>query len=363
MAAFKDEFSPTTVADLGAEIAAAWPQFPIERWQQTAGVGLEPLELYERVAHIAEALAKCLPDDFHEAATILHRSLDSPKLTGWIALPCGQFVANVGIDEPTTALPLLAALTPRFSSEAPIRPFIERHTELTFRYLNEWTTDPDEHVRRLVSEGTRPRLPWAPQLRFLMEDPTPAIVLLDSLFDDESEYVRRSVANHLNDISKDHPDIAIECAQRWLEQSTHGDWVIRHGLRTLIKRGDPGALALLGFQTANEVVLESITVEPGAINIGDEVTLTAQLAVEESTRAVVDYVVHYQGARGIRAGKVFKLSNRTIEPDAPTTITKRHRFEHVSIRQIRPGRHRLEIQVNGKVLGGRDIEITDPSPL
>ena len=362
MAAFKDEFNPTSIALLSHELTAAWPEFPAARFRQVAGDGLEPLELLERVGHIARGLAMCLPGSFPEAAQVLHRTLASPSFTGWITLPCGQYVADCGVDDPEVALPLLAALSPRFSSEGTIRVFIEQHRDLTFECLHRWTTDPDEHVRRLVSECTRPRLPWSSQLRELIADPTPAIALLDKLHDDPSEYVRRSVANHLNDICKDHPAIAIECAERWNAASTHGDWVIRHGLRTLVKKGDPRALALLGFDAANTVTLDSLTVEPATIEIGDEVVLTAHVSAEAETRAVIDYVVHYQGAKKMRAGKVFKLANRTIAPGVTTTVTKRHRFGHVSIRRIHPGAHRLEIQVNGRVLGGSDIEVVAPDP-
>ena len=167
MAAFKDEYSPQLVAALGHELQIAWAQFPLDRWQQTASDGLDELELLQRVDHLARALSACLPTRFDEAAAILLRLLDHDEFDGWMMLPVGYYVADAGINEPDIALPLLAALTPRFSSEGPIRPFIERHPDTTYRYLHEWTQDPDEHVRRLVSEGTRPRLPWAPQLRLL----------------------------------------------------------------------------------------------------------------------------------------------------------------------------------------------------
>ena len=358
MAAFKDEYSPQLVAALGHELQIAWAQFPMDRWQQTATDGLDELELLQRVDHLARALGACLPTRFDEAAAILFRLLDHDEFDGWMMLPVGYYVADAGIDEPDIALPLLAALTPRFSSEGPIRPFIERHPVTTYRYLRRWTQDPDEHVRRLVSEGTRPRLPWAPQLRGLIADPSPAIELLDRLYDDESEYVRRSVANHLNDISKDHPELAIECARRWQAGSTRGDYVVRHGLRSLIKKGDPSALALLGFEYDNEVQLVRLEIRPTRIDIGDEILLEAELTAPTATKAVIDYVVHYQGAKGVKAGKVFKLTTRTIGPDEATRITKRHRFEHVSIRRIHQGPHLVEIQVNGRVLGGVTVEIT-----
>ena len=357
MTALKNEISPELVVSLGSEIGRAWADFPARQWQRQATDGLDSLELMERVDHLAQILGRCLPAGFTSAAAILNRTLDSPTFTGWMTLPCGVFVSEAGIDEPETALPLLAALSPRFSSESPMRVFIEKHPDLTFEYLRRWVDDPDDHVRRLVSECTRPRLPWARRLNDLMADPSPSIALLDRLFDDESAYVRQSVANHLNDIAKDHPELAIECAKRWLAASNHGNRVARHGLRTLIKHGNAEALAVLGYDQSVEVTLDSLTIKPDRIAIGDVVKIEAVLRAAASTRVAMDYLVHHQGARGLLAPKVFKLTSRTIEADTPCRVTKNHRFRHLSIRTIHPGTHRIELQVNGHVLGGQDIEI------
>ncbi|MEE9179068.1 MAG: DNA alkylation repair protein, partial [Acidimicrobiia bacterium] len=192
MAVFKDELSIGTIEQLGSELTRAWDDFPTDHWVTLATNELEDLELLERVNHLAEVLALCLPNEFPDGAAVLAEALGSESFTGWMTLPCGKYVADTGIDHPHVALPLLAGLTPRFSSEFPIRFFIEAHPDITFQYLHEWTAHSDEHVRRLVSEGTRPRLPWASRLRGLMEDPSPAVELLEKLFDDESEYVRRS---------------------------------------------------------------------------------------------------------------------------------------------------------------------------
>jgi 3-methyladenine DNA glycosylase AlkC len=361
MPAFKDEFSTGLIDDLGQELIVAWPDFPLARWRRLAHDGLEQLELMQRVTHLASALRACLPDEFASAAELIARLPDRAEFDGWMMLPVGYYVSDAGLDDPERSLPLLAAITSRFSSEGPIRPFIEHHPEVTFRYLHAWISDPDEHVRRLVSEGTRPRLPWAPQLKAIKADPSPILPLLDALFDDDREYVRRSVANNLNDISKDHPALAVEVAQRWASSTTHGVYVIRHGLRTLVKRGDPDALALLGFDHESDVELVELTVSPSAITIGEEVTLSATLRTEQEVRAVIDYVVHYQGVNGVRSGKVFKLTTRTISPGTPTLVRKRHRFEPVSIRTIHPGTHRMELQVNGRVLGSVEVEVAAPA--
>jgi 3-methyladenine DNA glycosylase AlkC len=357
VADIKDELSPTTIASLGADLRRVWPEFPVERFRALAVDGLEGLRLWERVGSIARALVECMPREFAAAADVIERALGSETFTGWATLPVGSFVTIAGIDEPAAALPVLAALTPRFSSEFSIRAFVERQPGVTFEHLHRWVTDTDEHVRRLVSEGTRPRLPWAPVLRGLVADPTPTIELLDELFDDDSEYVRRSVSNHLNDISKDHPGLALDVAARWAARSTHGDRVVRHALRTMIKKGDPQALALLGYGASDGLELLELDVQPAQITIGESVVARFTIVASSDTRAVIDYLVHYQGARGRKAGKVFKLTERSLRAGEPVAIERQHRFEHVSIRRILPGTHRIEIQANGRVLGGAEFEV------
>jgi 3-methyladenine DNA glycosylase AlkC len=322
---------------------------------------LEPLELLARVDLLADRLARVLPGSFPEAVAVLWRALESPTFTGWMTLPCGTFVARSGIDEPEIALPLLAGLTPRWSSEAPIRPFIERHAEVTYDHLRRWCDDDDEHVRRLVSEGTRPRLPWAPLLRGLIADPSPNLPLLDALVDDPSPYVRRSVANHLNDITKDHPALALDLAAQWVTRGDGPTWVVRHGLRSLVKRGDARALGLLGIDTTSTFELVDLVLDQERIAIGDAVSFTFTLVLPAGSEgprdAIIDYRIHYAGARGTKAPKVFKLTRRTLEPGRSVTIIRRHRFEHVSIRPIHPGRHTIDIQVNGVVLGSAAVDV------
>lgn len=361
MADFKDEISPELAARLAHELTTAWPEFPRRRFSHGLKQALAPLELLARVELLADRLVATLPDDFDAAAGVLWAALESETFTGWMTLPCGSYVARAGIDRPDVALPLLAGLTPRFSSEGPIRFFIERHPEVTYEHLRRWTRDPDEHVRRLVSEGTRPRLPWAPQLRSLIADPTPNLELLDKLVDDPSQYVRRSVGNHLNDIAKDHPELAVDLARRWLPTSERAAWAARHGLRTLVKRGHPGALEALGVATDADVRLLALTVDRDRVAIGEEVTFTFTLELDgaQEADAVIDYRVHYVGARSPLGPKVFKLTRRRLEPGRAATISRRHRFEHVSIRRIFPGRHVIDVQVNGRVLGSIEVDVRE----
>jgi 3-methyladenine DNA glycosylase AlkC len=363
MAAFKDAFSPESVGELADALHQAWPEFPRRRLEADIAEAFEPRSLSERSDLVVERLAHTLPQPFPAGAEVVWRLLDVTELDGWIVMPVAGWVARAGLDDPERALPLLAGLTPRFSSEFAIRPFIEHRPDITFGHLHRWVADPDEHVRRLVSEGTRPRLPWGTRLRGLVADPTPAIALLERLHDDPSPYVRRSVANHLNDITKDHPALALECARRWATGGSVGSqWVVRHGLRTMVKKGDPDALALMGIDTRAEVRLRSLSVEPDRVRIGEAVSFTATLELvgADATEVVVDYRVHYVGSTGtVKAPKVFKLTRRRLQPGVPLTLTRRHAFAPVSIRTIHPGGHTIDLQVNGTVLGSVSVEV-DP---
>ncbi|MGP9724272.1 DNA alkylation repair protein [Corynebacterium sp. AOP40-9SA-29] len=371
--AFKDYLSPELVTGIGAAFAAASPTFDRAAFEKIALTGLDDLELKARSAQIAAALATTLPAS--DAADVVRRVLrasddgTATALPEWAGMPVNDYVAMAMLEQPDVALPLLADLTSHHTAEFAIRPFILNHYETTMAHLRSWVDSPDEHVRRLVSEGTRPRLPWAGRLPQFIADPSDALELLEGLVNDDSLYVRRSVANHLNDIAKDHPETALETARRWAEASTQGDFVVRHSLRTLIKAGDPRALAILGFDPDAPVELLELSCSPSTLAIGEATTLSFTLRADAAgapdtsdaapapTRAAVDYVVHYQGARGPKAGKVFKLAVRDLPPGEPVQFSRRHAFAHVSIRTIHPGPHRIEVQVNGRVLGGTTVHV------
>ena len=372
MADFKEELSRDLVTRLGRELAAAaehadapklsGSSAPFNRpaFERLAVTGLDELELMARVNWIASALAQTMPPP-DQADQIIRTALDNGGLHGWASMPVNAYISSAMLDHPDIALPLLATLTPSYTAEFAIRPFIDAHYEFTMEHLQKWTTHPNEHVRRLVSEGTRPRLPWGGRLARFMVDPSPTLELLNALVNDESSYVRRSVANHLNDISKDHPELAIKTATRWSHSSTQGDFVVRHGLRTLVKQGHPAALAVLGFDSDAPIELVNLSCSPSTISIGEATTISFTLRAAREAKAVIDYLVHYQGVRGPKAGKVFKLTNRDLPAGTPVDFSRRHKFDHVSIRTIHPGPHRIEIQANGRILGTTLVHVTEPA--
>lgn len=364
MAAIKDVFSPGLVAALAAELHEAWPDLDVEAFREEACDGLADRELKARMLHLTAALDHHLPPGFADLEGVIRRALASASFDSWMTVPVTYLIAERGIEEPDRALPLLADMTGRFTSEWAVRPFIDRDPATAFGWLSRWTADPDEQVRRLASEGSRPRLPWAPRLARLIDDPTPVVDILDRLFADPSEYVRRSVANNLNDIAKDHPRLALQVAERW---SATGDpraaWVVRRGLRTLASAGDPEALRLLGYDEAAPVALEHLAVAPARLAIGGSVEITFALRAEAApTPVVVHYLVHHAGARGVRAPRAFALARRTLTDDRSEAFRRRHTFAQRSVRRLYPGAHRVEIQVNGRVLGGVEVELIEGPP-
>ncbi|MGH7552491.1 MAG: DNA alkylation repair protein, partial [Longimicrobiales bacterium] len=254
----KNFYGPEIPARIASMIFAVHPDFPSARFVSDARKGLEALELLPRGWHIAHALHRHLPADFETAAAIFEKSLGPPLtrtegngMAPFLYLPHVFYVAQYGIDHLEASLDLQRELTRRFSAEYSIRVFLDRYPEQTLARLLVWARDPDVHVRRLVSEGTRPRLPWAPRLRAFENHSRPVLELLELLKDDPEPYVRRSVANHLNDIGKDNPELLLEICRRWsIDAPDERRSLIRHALRSAVKRGEAGALKILGYGKA-----------------------------------------------------------------------------------------------------------------
>ncbi|MFD4918694.1 DNA alkylation repair protein [Streptomyces virginiae] len=315
---------------------------------------LDGLTFSGRVTAVRDAVLDDLPDTWPAFEAVVRTALDRPGFEGWMTFPVGEAVAVRGLEVFEPGLDLLHDLTSRLTAESAVRPFLRADPERALAVVQKWTDDPDPHVRRLASEGTRPRLPWAPQLPAFVADPRPAVPVLDALYRDGSEYVRRSVSNHLNDISRDHPALAVETAARWLaEPEATTDRVVRHGLRTLIKAGRPEALTLLGHSPDVAVAVSGPVVAEPRVAVGEylvfdwTVTNTGPLPAQ----LVIDYVVHHAKANGTRAPKVFKLVTRALAPGESLGGTKRHSFKPITTRRYHSGEHLVQLQINGRVRG------------
>lgn len=355
----KNQYGPEIPARIADMIAHVYPAFPKRAFLRDALAGYEALELMPRGRHIARALRSHLPQDVPAALDILLASLDAPyakssgSLASFLFMPHTVYVAAYALEHFDAAMRAQHALTQRFTAEFSIRPFIEKYPEQTLAQLRQWTRDPSPHVRRLVSEGTRPRLPWAPRLRALQRDPRPAIELLELLKDDPEPYVRRSVANHLNDIGKDHPGLLSAIARRWLENAgPERAWIVRHALRSAIKRGDAGALAVSGFGAKAEVAVRRAAITPARPRIGGKVTIAFDLVNTRprAQRVLADLCVHYMKSGGKTGPKVFKLKTVELAPKAALHFEKTLSLADLTTRRHHPGRHRVEVLLNGRAV-------------
>lgn len=325
-------------------------RFSSERFLGHALPGLDGRELLARLQRTAEAFHLALPVPFAEQLAVLraHASQIGHNFTAiW---PCSHVAAH-GLECPDIALPALSELTAYGSAEFALRPFLTRDLAGTLGVLAEWVASPNEHVRRLASEGARPRLPWGEQLRALVADPSPTLPLLAALRADPSLYVRKSVANHLNDITKDHPELVLDFVAWWDRANPHTAWIVRHALRTLIKRGHPRALSLLGAGEKAKLSAH-FAASPARLPLGSSLKLTTTL-VSQARRAqelIVDYVVHYARASGRASRKVFKWKSLTLGAGETVTLTKKQLIRDFSTRRHHPGRHELELQINGRIV-------------
>ena len=355
----KGFFSPSLVRRLAADMVRAHPPFPERAFVKQATSGLESLELLDRGKHIARALGAHLPQAYPEAVAVLLRSLGPEHATDELLgvgmapfyyLPHTVFVAERGLEHFELSMRAQYELTKRFSAEASIRPYITRDPERTFATLRRWTKDKNAHVRRLVSEGTRLRLPWAGRVAWLDAHPERILELLELLKDDPSTLVRRSVANSLNDLGKLRPDLLAGTCKRWLAgASPERRDLVEHALRTAVKRGDPVALRLLGYGKAASVSLEGVRFTPRRVAIGGRVAMSFSLRSKASQpqSLLVDVAVHFVKAGGRVGAKVFKLTRLVLPPRGQVELQTRFSLAVHTTRVPRPGRHAVDVIVNG----------------
>lgn len=372
MGAIDDLLGPATVEALGSVLGRAAPGVA---WDgvRTAAERLDGLSIRARADVVAAAVVEDLvgaggrgsaADAYAEGAALFRRALADEAFTGWMVWPAGEAVVTMALADGTEGafddcLLLLRDFTPRLTSEFPIRRLLRTDLDRALGIISGWTSHADEHVRRLASEGTRSYLPWAVRVPELLTRPEATVPVLDRLRSDPSEYVRRSVANHLNDLARHAPDLVVATASRWLEDGDpYADWVVRHGLRTLVKKAHPGALALLGFRPA------TIEVGPLALSASEvelpsslEFAFTVTNGGDAAARLAVDYVVHYVKASGLRAEKVFKLATVELDPGETRSMRKLHAFRQMTTRVHYAGRHALEVQINGERAGLTEFDV------
>ncbi len=361
----RDSIGSRSICGLSERINGVFPEFEQKSFENSALENIHLLGLNERIQQVRESLKQYLPNDFSQASSILigalgseipQDNLDGVDLSsahGFIVLPQCEFISHYGLQYFDLAMNALLEMTKRFSSEGAIRAFIDDQHEKTYEQLEKWSSHDNVHVRRLVSEGTRPRLPLFSRLPRYIKDPAPVILLLDKLKDDSHLYVRRSVANNLNDISKDNPKVVTDLLLEWsVDASSERLWLIKHALRTLLKQGNQAALSILGFKPVPDLLVGHFSLDKSEMKLGEELKISAGLSCEseKSHPIMIDYVVYHKKANGKLSPKVFKWGQKIISKKTPLELGKKHSIKKISTRKYYAGEHEVHLQVNGEVL-------------
>lgn len=351
----KDRLDEQAIVDLASVLSSVVEDIDSADFIEQANKGIVGLELKQRVSFLIVLLAEFLPNEFEKAALCLLKiAVTDERKEQWgdfTAWPLVDYASIYGLEHPKLSLKVLKHLTPLFSAEFAIRPFIEQHEAVTYTTLLDWAEDGDEHVRRLASEGARPRLPWGKQLKNWIENPDVIFPILESLKDDPSLYVRRSVANNLNDISKDHPEKVMTRCEQWLgDASKERQWVIKHSLRTLVKAGHPRVFPLLGYDENPKVTTSKLHLSHKKIILGESLALSFDLTstATKTQTLVIDFSVTFIKSRGHKTEKVFKWKNVTLSTNETMTLTKNHPFKFITTRQYYAGEHQVTLLINGE---------------
>ena len=356
----KDIFlTRSTVSDMVDAVEQVYPQFERQAFEHLVFDGTwEDKELKQRMRHLAHCLRQVLPQDYAAALDILKQA--APSIGGFESIALPEFVGRYGLAHWELSLPALGFFTRFGSSEYGIRPFLKKDAQRAMAYMYRWAEDDNLHVRRFASEGCRPRLPWGMALPAFQKDPTPILPVLERLKDDESEYVRKSVANNLNDISKDHPEWVLDVCERWYGHSANTDWIVRHACRGLLKAGNRRALLLFGFADPTHIRVENLTLDKETLSIGEDLHYTFELKVntEEPCKVRLELGVYYARPTGKVSRKVFAIREGRFDPGS-RLISRKRSFADQSTRKHHAGEHSISIIVNGVEMAKASFQLTD----
>ncbi|MEM9622476.1 MAG: DNA alkylation repair protein, partial [Pseudomonadota bacterium] len=356
----KDQlFNADTVAELSSAVKAAYPKFKQRAFDQEVLQAFPELELKARINCLVETLHKHLPDNFNQAVKILNKTMPpplDPKLTDddfghFIWSVPAEYVARYGCSKQhlSTSLKFLREATMRFSAENAIRPFLRQFLKPTMAFIHECAEHNNYHVRRLASEGIRPLLPWAPRANVPVAD---IIEVLDRLYADPTRYVVRSVANTLNDIAKDEPQLVLDTLQRWRQNKQANTdelaWLTRHALRTLLKSDHPAALSLLGYADPPRFSVSKLK-SSANLRVGEAYRWRCEFKSSVAQKLKINLRIHYLRANGTHSAKVFVVKDGEFAAGELLLIDKQQPFRPMTTRTLYPGTHYAELTVNGTV--------------
>jgi 3-methyladenine DNA glycosylase AlkC len=366
----KDQlFNRTKLEKIAQEIKRVHPMFAESQFVNITSNAFPSLELKERISLVSQTLFEHLPKPFEDAVAILLNALPEPcnpslsdnDFGDFIYAAYGEFIEVNGCNDRNLDLSLqaIAQITTRFSMEFSLRAFINKYPEKTFEKLHEWASHEHYHVRRLASEGSRPKLPWGKKIS---TPPDKAMLILNTLHADTKRFVTRSVANHLNDLSKINPDLVFECLFQWKKEKKQNpselNFITRHALRTLIKKGDKKALTLIGVTQEINAQLEVLQF-PERVKMNDSFQFLFQLTAQEKCTVLADYGIHFQNRSGVMNGiKIFKIKQLNLEKNEVVLLGKKHpMIQFMATRTLYPGKHKFVLQINGDAVWSEEFEL------
>ena len=342
-------------------IKSVYQPFPVDEFVKGAiDEAWDDLELKARGRQVTINLKKYLPENYGQCIAIFDKVVDAYTSGLFVlGMSFNDFVEVYGQDDENWDLSIsaLAKYTMLWSAEFAVRPFIISNEERMMAQMLAWSKDEDEHIRRLASEGCRPALPWAMALPKFKKDPTPVLPILKQLKADPSQYVRKSVANNLNDISKTCPDIVVKIATDWYGENEHTNWIIKHGCRTLLKKGNRDILTLFGLDDIKNIEVDAFNLETTSVSIGGDLSFSFDIWAKEQTKARLEYGIDYVKANGKKSRKMFKLSEVSLKSNEKKSYTRKHSFADLSTRKHYPGIHSVTLIVNGAEQGILDFEL------
>ncbi|MCW0826304.1 DNA alkylation repair protein [Clostridioides difficile] len=352
----KNMYNRESLYEVAVAIQSVYNSFKVDEFiKSTMDETWNNLELKARCRKISMSLGMYLPEDYKEALSILEKSV-----TGfYFAFFFPDFVEVYGQDDINWDLSIsaLERNTEYWSSEFAVRAFIIKDEERMMAQMRKWSKHKSEHVRRLASEGCRPQLPWGQAISKFKKDPTPVLPILEQLKTDTSTYVQKSVANNLNDISKTHPDLVISIAKDWYGKNKSTNWIVKHGCRTLLKKGNRDVLALFGYDDTTSINLQDFTLETTSISIGEDLTFSFNILAKKATKTRLEYGIDYMKSNGKKSRKIFKISEVSLKENEKKSYMKKHSFADVSVRKHYPGIHSIAIIINGIEKDKLDFEL------
>ncbi|KAA3645458.1 MAG: DNA alkylation repair protein [Chloroflexi bacterium] len=352
-------FQPAFFEDLAKAVKKTYPDFDGKEFLgRVLDEGFEERALKERMRHTTLSMEGLLPQDYRQSLKILSATLIPLQDYSFEKTIYPDYVEVNGLDDWDASLPALEEFTQHMSAEFAVRPFIAQDQVRMMGQMLTWAKHKQATVRRLASEGCRPRLPWGMALKELKADPSPILPILEKLKMDESEDVRRSVANNLNDISKDNPSVVIKVLSGWQKEGgKEMEQLTSHALRTLVKAGNKEALELLGYPSDPSIEVKNFKLEPASIQMGETVEFSFDVVStgESEQNLMIDYALHLVRQKGKTSTKVFKLSKQALASNESVSLSKKQRFKPITTRRYYSGEHAIEIQINGKSFGRKSF--------